>query len=105
MVRFTHGSVPPKIAPFSFGEDPANFGESSTITCNVMAGDLPINIEWRLNDAPVDESLVSISKGGKRMSFLTIDSVTGYHAGNYTCVALNPAGSVEHSSRLIVNGT
>lgn len=69
-----------------------------------MTGDLPINIEWRLNDAPIDESRISISKVGKRVSLLTIDSVTGYHAGNYTCVALNPAGSAEHSSRLIVNG-
>lgn len=70
-----------------------------------MVGDFPIDIEWRLNGDPMDDSLISVNKMGKRMSMLTIDSVTGYHAGNYTCIASNLAGSVEHSSRLIVNGS
>lgn len=100
-----HHSVPPKIAPFTFGDEPANFGESSSITCNVIVGDYPIGIEWRLNGEPLDEALISIGKMGKRLSLLNIDSVSGYHAGNYTCIASNLAGSVEHSSRLIVNGS
>lgn len=98
-------SVPPKIAPFSFGDEPANYGESSSIQCNVMVGDYPISIDWQLNGMPVDDALVSIGKMGKRLSILNIDSVSGYHAGNYTCIASNLAGSVEHSSRLIVNGS
>lgn len=69
-----------------------------------MVGDFPIDIEWRLNDEPMDDTLISVNKLGKRLSLLNIDSVTGYHAGNYTCIASNLAGSVEHSSRLIVNG-
>lgn len=70
-----------------------------------MVGDFPIDIEWRLNGDPLDDSRVSIGKMGKRLSILNIDSVSGYHAGNYTCIASNLAGSVEHSSRLIVNGS
>lgn len=55
-------------------------------------------------NADSDES-VSIGKPGKRLSYLNIDSVDGHHAGLYTCVASNLAGGVEHSARLIVNGT
>lgn len=41
---------------------------------------------------------------GKRNSVLTIDSVNGNHAGNFTCQASNLAASVNFTSGLIVNG-
>lgn len=38
------------------------------------------------------------------MSALSIDSVTGNHAGNYTCQVSNEAGTEFHIAELIVNG-
>ena len=47
---------------------------------------------------------MSVMRGGKRTSLLTIDSVMARHAGNYTCKAKNLAASVTYSTQLIVNG-
>lgn len=96
--------VPPKIVPFTFGDEPSNFGDSASIQCSVTIGDFPIDIVWLLNGIPIDENSVSTSKIGKRLNVLNIDSVTGYHAGNYTCVASNLASAINHTALLIVNG-
>ena len=97
--------VPPKIVPFSFGDEPSNFGDSASIQCSTTSGDLPIQVTWFLNGKRVDKNSVSLSTVGKRLSILNIDSVDGYHAGNYTCVATNLANSVNYTALLIVNGT
>lgn len=95
----------PKIAPFDFGEVPANFEDSSSITCLVLSGDLPIDIDWLFNDYPINSySGITIGKMGKKGSVLMIESVSGRHAGNYTCKASNSAGSETHSATLVVNG-
>lgn len=97
--------VTPKIAPFDFGEVPANFEDSSSVVCLVLSGDLPIDIEWLFNDYPINSySGVNIVKGGKKGSVLMIESVNGRHAGNYTCKVSNSAGASSHSAFLIVNG-
>lgn len=103
---FLH-KVPPKIQPFSFGAEPANDADSVSISCVAPTGDLPISFEFLLNDEPISElsSGVSVSKLGKRTSALTIDSISGQHAGNYTCKATNGAASEYYSAHLIVNGT
>lgn len=95
----------PKIAPFDFGDVPANFEDSSSVTCLVLSGDLPIDIQWLFNDYPINSfSGISILKAGKKGSMLMIESVNERHAGNFTCRASNSAGSVSHSAQLIVNG-
>lgn len=95
----------PKIAPFDFGGEPVNFEDSSSITCLVLIGDVPVDIEWLFNDYPINSySGITIVKGGKKASILTIESVNGRHAGNYSCRARNTAGSVSHSALLEVNG-
>lgn len=96
--------VPPKIVPFHFGEEPSNFGESTSIQCSVIAGDLPIDIMWLLNGQPLIDDSVSVAKLNKRLGNLNIESVDGHHAGNYTCVASNRAGTAEQTDLLIVNG-
>lgn len=90
--------------PFSFGDEPSNYGDSASIQCSVTSGDFPIDIIWLLSGRPIDDGLVSIGKMGKRLSILNIDAVTARHAGNYTCLASNLAGAVDHSDVLIVNG-
>lgn len=71
----------------------------------MTSGDLPIEIEWLFEGLPVNYAAgISVLKGGKRTSLLTIDSVHAGHAGNYSCKAKNKAASSEFSAALIVNG-
>lgn len=76
-----------------------------SLTCNVHKGDTPVNIKWFLNGVPVEEiSDITISRGGKKVSMLNIDSVQAEHSGNYTCLAQNRAGTSSYSTSLNVNG-
>lgn len=97
--------VPPKIAPFDFGNEPSNFADSASVACLVTSGDLPIEFRWLLNGRPVKEVAgITTVKLGNRNSVLNIDSVNGRHAGNYTCQAWNKAAAFNFTSKLIVNG-
>ncbi|XP_076655517.1 Down syndrome cell adhesion molecule 1 isoform X13 [Halictus rubicundus] len=106
--------VGPQLAPFSFGEEAANAGEMATVQCAVIKGDLPLKIVWSLNGRPIEAGRASgdhgynspdivVSRGSKRISTLTIDSVAARHAGEYKCTATNAAGSTWHASVLSVN--
>lgn len=98
--------MPPKIAPFDFGEEASNFADSASVACLVTTGDLPIAFKWFFNDRPVKEFAgITTVKLGNRNSVLNIDSVTGSHMGQYTCEASNEAASNNYTSELIVNGT
>lgn len=98
--------VPPQILHFDFGEDAVNFGELASLTCSVHKGDLPIKISWLHNNISLGYmDGVLVSKVGKKVSTLTIDSVTDVHSGAYTCVAENKAGNTRYSTTLNVNGT
>lgn len=97
--------MPPHITPFEFGNEPANFGDSVTVQCTISKGDLPVDIYWLFNDYAINEYHgVTSSKIGKKVNVLTIDSVNGNNAGNYTCRARNSAQTVEYTAALIVNG-
>lgn len=93
--------------PFVIGEEPANWGDTITVTCTVLKGDHPIQIEWALNGEPIsrDHPDITIVGTSKRVSLLTIDAVTARHAGEYTCTAGNVAGGTSYSASLAVNGT
>lgn len=100
-----HPTVPPKISPFSFGEEAVSYGEMVSIQCAIGGGDLPVKISWLLNGSPLTHDLgILTERRGSRINILTIDAVSAKHAGNYTCVARNNAGVTEHDSTLIVNG-
>lgn len=100
----TH-SVPPQVSPFEFGEEAINSGDFTSVQCSVHKGDLPVNITWVQNGRPIKGNEgVTVSKTGKRVSTLTIDSVDESHSGNYTCVVQNKAGSVSFTAELHVNG-
>lgn len=82
-----------------------NFEDSASVTCLILSGDLPVDIDWVFNDYPINSySGITVVKGGKKASMLTIESVNGRHAGNYTCRARNTAGAVAYSAILEVNG-
>ena len=82
-----------------------NYDETVSVTCTLSGGDLPINVLWTHNHQPLESYMeVLTEKRGKRIFSLMIDAVKAKHAGNYTCIAENAAGIVEHTSELIVNG-
>lgn len=100
--------VLPQIHPFDLGEEPLNSGETMTLTCTIVKGDLPVNITWLFNDFPIDKSSsdgMSITNVGKKNSMLNIDSVQAHNIGEYVCVASNKAGTGRYSTYLSVNGT
>lgn len=78
----------------------------ATVQCAITKGDLPVTFNWLFKGAelPPDESIV-MSKNGQRISVLTIETIRAFHAGFYTCVAINHAGQSNHSSELKVIGT
>ncbi|XP_041449105.1 LOW QUALITY PROTEIN: Down syndrome cell adhesion molecule-like protein Dscam2 [Drosophila obscura] len=97
--------VAPKIAPFDFGDEPSNFGESASVQCLVTSGDFPVSFAWYFNGREISKNVydVSMVKLGKKISALSIDFVRDQHAGNYTCVAVNRATSANYTAQLVVN--
>jgi hypothetical protein len=101
-------TVPPQVAPVTIGSEPANWGEQVSATCNVLKGDNPIEIKWTLNGKPIKPKThpdITITRSGKKISFLVIDSVSAHHAGEYICIVSNLAGSFSRAAILAVNGT
>lgn len=97
--------VPPVVQPFSFGEVAMNSGQVITAPCSVIEGDHPLQLTWLFNDEPVKpRSGITVFQIGERSAILSIGSVTHAHAGNYTCVAKNDAGTNFHTSTLNING-
>lgn len=99
--------VAPQIGAFTFGSEPVNAGDVASVTCVVTKGDFPIDISWMFQNQALDEKRedVIISNVGKRGKQLSIESVKAGHAGEYTCIASNIAGSTTLTATLEVNGT
>lgn len=100
--------MPPQILPFEFGDEPANAGDLTSVTCAVNKGDQPLEISWTLNGHALrrnNDLGVTITNINKKTSILNIDSVAAIHRGLYYCVAKNAAGIANHSAVLEVNGT
>jgi hypothetical protein len=72
----------------------------------VVRGDPPITITWSAagRDVSADPALSTLQLGGTA-SFLSIDSVSYRHEGEFTCTARNEAGSRSYTAVLKVNGT
>lgn len=66
---------------------------------------MPINISWLHNNISIGYiDGVLVSKVGKKISTVAIDSIQEDHAGVYTCLAENKAGVTRYSTHLHVNG-
>ena len=92
--------------PFTFGDEPSNHGESTAVQCMITKGDLPLTIQWSLNNAPIvdkSDGLI-VMRMSPRLSSLSIESLNYKHRGQFTCSATNIAGAAEYTSELIVNG-
>ena len=96
---------PPQIGPFSFASKAVDEGSFAQITCSIIRGDEPLSITWSLQGAVVSsDPAITTTAIGSRTSILIISSVGYRHSGEYTCRAINPAGSDTHSAVLKVNG-
>uniref|UniRef100_A0A1I8Q6J2 Down syndrome cell adhesion molecule n=1 Tax=Stomoxys calcitrans TaxID=35570 RepID=A0A1I8Q6J2_STOCA len=97
--------VPPQVLPFNFGEDAADVGDIASATCVVPKGDLPMEILWSLNSAPIvsGENGFTVVRLNKRTSSLNIESLRAQHRGAYKCIASNKAGTSEYMAELQVN--
>lgn len=100
-----HFLVAPQIFHFDFGDEAINSGDMVSVSCSISKGDLPLNITWRFNGLPIHRLYgISVNLVNQRLSALSIESVGADHAGKYTCVAQNAAGSTSYSAYLNVNG-
>jgi Immunoglobulin I-set domain len=91
--------------PFTFGDETINAGDVVSVQCTVTKGDSPISVSWFFNGTELKNSDdVMISKAGKKVISLTIESVRASHMGEYTCVAKNAAGATNFTTALHING-
>lgn len=96
---------PPKILPFSFGEETVNTGELRQLLCTVIKGDEPLSITWSMKGEDLGPGPdLTTSQLGSRTSMLMISNINYRHSGTYTCVAKNEAGSSSHTTELKVKG-
>ncbi|CAH0555685.1 unnamed protein product [Brassicogethes aeneus] len=94
--------VLPHISPFEFEEESSE-GDNVQVQCYVNKGDGPVKFAWMFNGTPVDQfDGIDVGMFGKRTSVLSIDSVNGDHAGNFTCLVSNRAGISTHTATLVV---
>lgn len=97
----------PSITPFSFNP---NVQESQRVTvmCTTSSGETPVSFTWLKDGQLITPQLAQSKriaiKPDQDTSTLRIASVRLDHAGNYTCLAKNKAGTQAHSSQLIVHG-
>ena len=96
---------PPKILPFTFGDEAVNEGEPRQLICSVIKGDKPLQISWSLQgeDLGPGPDLITTQIGDKA-SLLMISAVSYRHSGKYTCQVSNKAGTSSYSAELFVNG-
>ncbi|XP_043509531.1 Down syndrome cell adhesion molecule-like protein Dscam2 isoform X4 [Frieseomelitta varia] len=98
--------VGPQLLPIAFNAEVANSGDSVSVPCSILKGDMPMDISWAFNGVPIDTSKdasITVTRISKHLSTLSIDGVSARHAGEYACSASNLAGSVSRSATLTVN--
>ena len=74
------------------------------MTCNVISGDLPIDIKW-LKDYQLIPTFLNITEMRvKFLSYLIFEELERDHSGVYTCSVSNAASTANHSATLSVKG-
>ncbi|BES94142.1 down syndrome cell adhesion molecule [Nesidiocoris tenuis] len=97
--------VMPHINPFYVDDEIYN-GDSVQLNCHVSKGDKPLTIRWSFHGEELSSHMgIETTKLGDRSSLLTITSAMAAHTGNYTCTAINRAGTTSYTTALHVNGT
>lgn len=94
--------VPPRIGPFTFGE--LIEGVRTQVQCVIQAGDPPLTLRWLKDGVTLPPELGIQVMQDDFSSTLAIPRVSRAHAGNYTCVAGNPAKTASVTAQLVVSG-
>jgi len=94
--------VPPRIGPFTFGE--LIEGVRTQVQCVIQAGDPPLTLHWLKDGETLPLELGIQVMQDDFSSTLAIHRVSRAHAGNYTCIAGNPAKTASVTSQLVVSG-
>ncbi len=82
-----------------------NEGDFAQVSCVVNSGDEPLVLSWSFHGDKIGQDTgISTTNLGSRMSILVINSVGHRHQGNYTCQAKNKAGIQKYTAELKVNG-
>lgn len=95
-----------RITPFSF-DSPIFAGQPAQVACLITSGDPPFHISWSFNghnSSDLSQFGINVLNAGKISSILMIESTASEHQGDYTCVVKNPAGIVNYTTILHVNG-
>ncbi|BES94141.1 Down syndrome cell adhesion molecule C terminal [Nesidiocoris tenuis] len=96
-------TVLPHIVPFE-AEEEVNNGDSAQLSCHVSKGDLPLSITWNFHGEELSSHLgITTTRVGGRTSLLIIPSAMAAHSGNYTCTAMNSAGTSNFTTSIRVN--
>ena len=100
--------------PFLFPNKLLNEGMRSAVSCQILEGSLPITFRWDKDGQALGAGTsgvfgaiidgVVIRSNDEYSSTLIIDHLKFQHRGNYTCEAINAAGTATHSAELTVNG-
>ena len=92
--------------PLSFGRDIMDEGGFAQVSCIVTKGDQPLSISWSFHGSSITSDLgITTMPMGPTASSLMIPSVGHKHRGNYTCKAVNAAGTRTQTVELRVNGS
>ena len=100
-------------------------GTRTRVICGLSRGDLPVTFQWLKDGHPLhhhhsqlllpkepstfaesysNQLDPTISSVDLFSSLLTISRLSPEHTGNYTCLAINPAGSSRYTATLKVKG-
>lgn len=100
---FIYPPVAPEVNLLSTGKNPALMEDFVQMICSAT-GDLPIKFGWNFNGDSIGVLNNVNVDGTRRSSTLTIESIDGHNAGNYTCTATNRGGKASGTVELIVKG-
>ena len=99
------GTDAPHLMPM--GDVVLNAGERLALQCAVVKGGLPLSVSWFKDGQailPSTSSSSSVRLINEFAASLTVESLTGQHAGHYVCRAANQGGRAESSVHVVVQG-
>ena len=100
MILMWGTTVLPSINPFEFEEEIFS-GSDAQLACYVSRGDQPLTVWWTHNGVRFDNGVTMVNT---KTSLLALNGVDHHSAGEYRCIAENPAGQTSYSANLTVYG-